>query len=37
MDYKSNGPGILSLAGQHGLSKSINIKSPTNLNNNNYN
>jgi hypothetical protein len=37
MDYKSNGSGILTLAGQQGVSKSINITSPTSRNNNVYN
>jgi len=37
MDYKSNGSGFLPLAGHQGVSKSINILSPTSRNTNNFN
>lgn len=37
MDYKSNGPGVLSLAGHMGVSKSINLVSPISRNNINLN
>ena len=37
MDYKSNGSGFLPLARHQGVSKSINILSPTSRNTNNFN